>query len=77
MTIHRATTAGKGAKAVDALVGRTPNVAHKRANLPRKRQITIAHRLLARTGDNGGTMGQIGAAVSDRAIDDLIERVAT
>jgi hypothetical protein len=75
MTINRPATASKGAKAVDAFIGSAPTGAIR----GRKEQITltIAPHRLARISDIADGMGQRRAALINRAIHELIERVAT
>lgn len=75
MTITRGATAGKAT--VDAFIGAAPNAGRKGVIRGRKEQITltIAPELLAKVDQMAGKMGQSRAALINRAIYELAERV--
>ncbi len=78
MTINRGTSARKSAQKVDAFIGKAPD-AHRRGVIRgRKEQITltIAPDLLAKVDEIANRMGQSRAALINRAIYELAERVA-
>jgi len=79
MTINRATTARKDTKAVDAFNGPAPDGGRKGVLRGRKEQITltIAPELLAKIDNMASRMGQSRAALINRAIYELAERVAS
>jgi hypothetical protein len=75
MTVNRAATARKDAKNV---IGAVPGVGRKKAIRGKKEQITltIAPELLAKVDALASRMGQSRAALINRAIYELAERVA-
>jgi hypothetical protein len=79
MTINRGATARKDTKATDAFIGSAPDAARKGVIRGRKEQITltIAPELLAKIDDMASRMGQSRAALINRAIFELAERVST
>ena len=79
MTINRAATARKDAKAVNTFIGSARDSGRKGVIRGRKEQITltIAPGLLAKIDDIASRMGQSRAALINRAIYELAERVAT
>lgn len=78
MTINRGTSAGKRARQVDAFIGKAPDARRKGVVRGRKEQITltIAPDLLAKVDEIANRMGQSRAALINRAIYELAERVA-
>jgi hypothetical protein len=78
MTINRGATVRKDAK-VEAFIGSAPDAGRKGVIRGRKEQITltIAPELLAKVDDLASRMGQSRAALINRAIYELAERVAS
>ena len=78
MTINRATNLRKDANRVEAFIGAAPDGGRKGVVRGRKEQITltIAPELLAKVDDIARRMGQSRAALINRAIYELAERVA-
>lgn len=78
MTINRATEIKKDASKVEAFIGKAPDAGRKGVVRGRKEQITltIAPELLAKVDDLARRMGQSRAALINRAIYELAERVA-
>ena len=79
MTINRGAAARKDTKAVEAFIGSAPDARRKGVIRGRKEQITltIAPELLAKVDEMAGRMGQSRAALINRAIFELAERVAS
>lgn len=79
MTINRGVTARKSTQAVEAFIGAAPDGARKGVIRGWKAQITltITPELLAKVDEIAGKMGQSRAALINRAIYELAERVAT
>jgi Ribbon-helix-helix protein, copG family len=78
MTINRATGIRKEAGKVEAFIGSAPDAARKGVIRGRKEQITltIAPELLAKVDELARRMGQSRAALINRAIYELAERVS-
>jgi hypothetical protein len=78
MTINRSAAARKSTQAVEAFIGAAPDAARKGVIRGRKEQITltIAPELLAKVDELANKMGQSRAALINRAIYELAERVA-
>jgi hypothetical protein len=78
MTINRGASARKRAQKVDAFIGKAPDAHRKGVVRGRKEQITltIAPDLLAKVDEIANRMGQSRAALINRAIYELAERVA-
>jgi hypothetical protein len=78
MTINRGAAVRKNAQDVDAFIGKAPD-ARKGVIRGRKEQITltIAPELLAKVDEIAGRMGQSRAALINRAIYELAERVVS
>jgi hypothetical protein len=78
MTINRGATIKKDTKPVDAFIGSAPDGGRKGVIRGRKEQITltIAPDLLAKVDELASRMGQSRAALINRAIYELAERVA-
>jgi Ribbon-helix-helix protein, copG family len=78
MTINRGAAARKSTQAVDAFIGGVPDGARKGVMRGRREQITltIAPELLAKVDEMASKMGQSRAALINRAIYELAERVA-
>lgn len=76
MTINRGTASRKGSQSVEAFIGKAPD-ARKGVIRGRKEQITltIAPDLLAKVDEIANRMGQSRAALINRAIYELAERV--
>lgn len=79
MTINRAASVRKETGEVDAFIGNAPDSGRKGVVRGRKEQITltIAPELLAKVDDLARRMGQSRAALINRAIYELAERVAS
>jgi hypothetical protein len=79
MTINRGAAVRKDAKSVEAFIGNAPDASRKGVIRGRKEQITltIAPELLAKVDELAGRMGQSRAALINRAIYELAERVNT
>lgn len=79
MTINRAASVRKETGKVDAFIGNAPDGGRKGVVRGRKEQITltIAPELLAKVDDLARRMGQSRAALINRAIYELAERVAS
>jgi hypothetical protein len=77
MTINRGASARKPARPAEAFIGRAPDAPRKGVVRGRKEQITltVAPELLARIDALAGRMGQSRAALINRAIYELAERV--
>jgi Ribbon-helix-helix protein, copG family len=78
MTINRGTSVRKESQNVDAFIGKAPDARRKGVVRGRKEQITltIAPDLLAKVDAIASRMGQSRAALINRAIYELAERVA-
>jgi hypothetical protein len=78
MTINRGATARKSPQAVEAFIGGAPDAGRKGVIRGRKEQITltITPELLAKVDELASKMGQSRAALINRAIYELAERVA-
>jgi hypothetical protein len=78
MTINRGATVRKDTNRVEAFIGGAPDATRKGVIRGRKEQITltIAPELLAKIDDMASKMGQSRAALINRAIYELAERVA-
>jgi hypothetical protein len=78
MTINRGVAVRKNAQDVDAFIGKAPD-ARKGVVRGRKEQITltIAPGLLAKVDEIASRMGQSRAALINRAIYELAERVVS
>jgi hypothetical protein len=78
MTINRGASVRKNAQDVDAFIGKAPD-ARKGVVRGRKEQITltIAPGLLAKVDEIASRMGQSRAALINRAIYELAERVVS
>jgi hypothetical protein len=76
MTINRGANARKGIKPAEAFISSAPD-ARRKVMRGRKEQITltIAPELLAKVDALAGRMGQSRAALINRAIYELAERV--
>ncbi|MEA2769314.1 MAG: hypothetical protein QOD93_2276 [Acetobacteraceae bacterium] len=79
MTINRGTSARKGNQDVDTFIGKAPDAARKGVIRGRKEQITltIAPELLVKVDEIANRMGQSRAALINRAIYELAERVVS
>lgn len=79
MTINRGATVRKGSQSVDAFIGKAPDAVRKGVIRGRKEQITltIAPDLLAKVDEMASKMGQSRAALINRAIYELAERVVS
>jgi hypothetical protein len=79
MTINRGTSARKGSQDVDTVIGKAPDAARKGVIRGRKEQITltIAPELLVKVDEIANRMGQSRAALINRAIYELAERVVS
>jgi hypothetical protein len=79
MTINRGATVRKGGQNVDAFIGKAPDAGRKGVIRGRKEQITltIAPELLAKVDEMASKMGQSRAALINRAIYELAERVVS
>jgi hypothetical protein len=79
MTINRAADVRKKTGRVDAFIGSAPDGHRKGVIRGRKEQITltISPELLAKVDSIAGRMGQSRAALINRAIFELAERVAS
>lgn len=79
MTINRAASVRKDASKVEAFIGGAPDGSRKGVIRGRKEQITltIAPELLAKVDEMAARMGQSRAALINRAIYELAERVAS
>ena len=77
MTINRGASARKSIKPAEAFIGSAPDARRKGVIRGRKEQITltIAPDLLAKVDALAGRMGQSRAALINRAIYELAERV--
>jgi Ribbon-helix-helix protein, copG family len=77
MTINRGASARKPARPAETFIGRAPDAPRKGVVRGRKEQITltVAPELLARIDALAGRMGQSRAALINRAIYELAERV--
>jgi hypothetical protein len=77
MTINRGASARKSIKPAEAFIGSAPDARRKGVIRGRKEQITltIAPELLAKVDALAGRMGQSRAALINRAIYELAERV--
>jgi hypothetical protein len=77
MTINRAAGVRKNTKNVDAFIGGAPDAARKGVIRGKREQITltIAPELLAKVDALANRMGQSRAALINRAIYELAERV--
>jgi hypothetical protein len=77
MTINRGVSVGRESQNVDAFIGKTPDAHRKGVIRGRKEQITltIAPDLLAKVDEIASKMGQSRAALINRAIYELTERV--
>jgi hypothetical protein len=77
MTINRGASAKR--KTVDEFIGGAPDVGRKGVIRGRREQITltITPELLAKVDQIAGRMGQSRAALFNRAIFELAERVTT
>jgi hypothetical protein len=79
MTINRGAAVRKGRQDVDAFIGKAPDAIRKGVIRGRKEQITltIAPDLLAKVDEMASKMGQSRAALINRAIYELAERVVS
>jgi hypothetical protein len=79
MTINRASGVRKDAGRVEAFIGNAPDARRKGVIRGKKEQITltIAPELLAKVDAIASRMGQSRAALINRAIFELAERVAS
>jgi Ribbon-helix-helix protein, copG family len=79
MTINRAAGVRNAAKNVDAFIGSAPDAGRKGVIRGKKEQITltISPDLLAKVDALASRMGQSRAALINRAIYELAERVAS
>ncbi len=79
MTINKAAGIRKDAKNVESFIGGAPDARRKGVIRGRKEQITltIAPELLAKVDAMASRMGQSRAALINRAIYELAERVQT
>jgi hypothetical protein len=79
MTINRGATVRKDSQNVDAFIGKAPDAKRKGVIRGRKEQITltIAPDLLAKVDEMASKMGQSRAALINRAIYELAERVVS
>lgn len=77
MTINRATGVRKDTRNVEGFIGKAPDAGRKGVIRGKKEQITltIAPELLAKVDALAGRMGQSRAALINRAIYELAERV--
>lgn len=75
MTINRAVGVRKGAKNVDTFIGGAPDATRKGVIRGKREQITITPELLAKVDALASRMGQSRAALINRAIYELAERV--
>ena len=77
MTINRGASTRKQARPAEAFIGRAPDAPRKGVVRGRKAQITltIAPELLAKVDALASRMGQSRAALINRAIYELAERV--
>ena len=77
MTINRGTTVRKDSQKADAFISSAPDAQRKGVIRGRKEQITltIAPELLAKVDEIASRMGQSRAALINRAIYELAERV--
>ena len=77
MTINRGTAVRKDSQKADAFIGSAPDARRKGVIRGRKEQITltIAPELLAKVDQIASKMGQSRAALINRAIYELAERV--
>jgi hypothetical protein len=79
MTINRGATVGKGSQNVDGFIGKAPDAGRKGVMRGRRAQITltITPGLLAKVDEMASKMGQSRAALINRAIYELAERVVS
>ena len=79
MTINRATSATKGNQNADMFISKAPDAAREGVIRGRKEQIklTIAPELLSKVDEIANRMGQSRAALINRAIYELAERVVS
>jgi hypothetical protein len=79
MTINRGAAVRKDRQDVDAFIGKAPDAVRKGVIRGRKEQITltIAPDLLAKVDEMAIKMGQSRAALINRAIYELAERVVS
>jgi hypothetical protein len=79
MTINRGPTVRKSNQNAEAFIGKAPDAARKGVIRGRKQQITltIAPDLLAKVDEMANKMGQSRAALINRAIYELAERVVS
>lgn len=79
MTINRGSNLKRPGRDVDAFIGKAPDAARKGVIRGRKEQITltIAPELLAKVDELASRMGQSRAALINRAIYELAERVVS
>jgi Ribbon-helix-helix protein, copG family len=79
MTINRGVNVRKDSSKVEAFIGSAPDARRKGVIRGRKEQITltIAPELLAKVDEMASRMGQSRAALINRAIYELAERVAS
>jgi hypothetical protein len=79
MTINRGATVKKASQDVDSFIGKAPDAVRKGVIRGRREQITltIAPDLLAKVDQMASKMGQSRAALINRAIYELAERVVS